>query len=124
MKQRASTSPSTERPPISDEPELHSTNGARRLEDLAAETRMAPNRLDMLLTALASVGLVAGACPASLTPALWFLTCMFNSADARVLTPSLISERMVDSGFARVDVRPLIPDPTRLAVASKPVDAR
>ena len=52
--------------------------------------------------------------------ALWFLTCMFNTADARVLTPGLISERMTAAGFVRVDVSPLIPDLSRLAVAYRP----
>lgn len=52
-------------------------------------------------------------------PALWFLTCMFNSADARALTPALIVESLESSGFGSVEARPLIPDLTSVVTAHK-----
>ncbi len=52
--------------------------------------------------------------------ALWFLSCMFNSADARALTPSLITDHMIDAGFVHAEVQPLIPDLTCVASALKP----
>ncbi len=52
--------------------------------------------------------------------ALWFLTCMFNSADACVLTPARITAEMTSAGFEQAEARPLIPDLTRVATAVKP----
>ena len=52
--------------------------------------------------------------------AMWFLTCMFNRADARVLTPNLISEQTTAAGFIDVEVQHLIPDLTRVITANKP----
>lgn len=52
--------------------------------------------------------------------ALWFLSCMFNTADGQMLTPSLVSDHMTRAGFTEPDVQPLIPDLTRIATAMKP----
>ena len=51
--------------------------------------------------------------------ALWFLTCMFNSPDAVVLTPSLISKKIRNAGFDDAEFFDLVPGLTKVAIARK-----
>ena len=52
--------------------------------------------------------------------ALWFLTCMFNSPEAVVLTPKFILGLVEDAGFEHAEARDLIPGLTKVIVARKP----
>lgn len=52
--------------------------------------------------------------------ALWFLTCMFNSPEAIVLTPDFILGLVEDAGFENAEARDLIPGLTKVIVARKP----
>lgn len=51
--------------------------------------------------------------------ALWFLTCMFNSPEAVVLTPALVSDLVKNAGFKNVQARDLIPGLTQTVVGWK-----
>ena len=52
--------------------------------------------------------------------ALWFLTCMFNSPEAVVLTPELVLGLAEGAGFENAKARELIPGLTKVVVARKP----
>ncbi len=52
--------------------------------------------------------------------ALWFLTCMFNSPEAVVLTPELVLGLVEGTGFENAETRDLIPGLTKVVVARKP----